>query len=290
MPYTVFYDKVLTINNYFTEHHFKNVWSFKHKLYSCKEGDSVSPSGYRATVMTAARIAQTSIITTPATKKNSRPLQYFTGTTSLPLNTTQPPPPTPTMSLKRPQTAVVSRSHHKYPVALTTTWAPYFSLKPQKTPASTTDPRAREDKLSPGKSLQSTGEGNQVEKRPRGRGRGSKSGRAGKRLPAGSVRLVSADGLLDRGRVEIFIRGEWGTVCDDLFTSEAGLVVCRQLGFTTALAVMKRAELGAADSRVRILLDDVECEGGERSLLDCKRSKVGKHNCSHEEDVGVICS
>uniref|UniRef100_A0A3P8WT43 HHIP-like protein 1 n=1 Tax=Cynoglossus semilaevis TaxID=244447 RepID=A0A3P8WT43_CYNSE len=117
---------------------------------------------------------------------------------------------------------------------------------------------------------------------------GGKS-RAGKRPRAGSVRLVSADGLSDRGRVEIFIRGEWGTVCDDLFTSKSGTVVCRQLGFTKVLAVMKRAALGEANGSVRILLDDVECEGGERSLLLCRRSKVGKHNCSHGEDVGVIC-
>uniref|UniRef100_A0A3B3YQY6 SRCR domain-containing protein n=1 Tax=Poecilia mexicana TaxID=48701 RepID=A0A3B3YQY6_9TELE len=136
---------------------------------------------------------------------------------------------------------------------------------------------------------QSAGETNQVNKRPKGRGRGNKRGKGGRRLPSGSVRLVSADGMPDRGRVEIFIRGEWGTVCDDLFTRKAGTVVCRQLGFTTALTVMKRAALGEASSRVRILLDDVECEGEERSLLECKRSKVGKHNCSHEEDVGVIC-
>lgn len=141
----------------------------------------------------------------------------------------------------------------------------------------------------PGRKLESAGEGNQVHKTPRGRGRGSKRGRGGKRPPAGSVRLVSDDDLPDRGRVEIFIRGEWGTVCDDLFTRKAGSVVCQQLGFTTVLAVMKRARLGAADDTVKILLDDVECEGGERSLLECKRSKVGKHNCSHEEDVGVIC-
>uniref|UniRef100_A0A8D3B917 SRCR domain-containing protein n=1 Tax=Scophthalmus maximus TaxID=52904 RepID=A0A8D3B917_SCOMX len=114
-------------------------------------------------------------------------------------------------------------------------------------------------------------------------------GGGGRRLRVGSVRLVSTDGLSARGRVEIFIRGEWGTVCDDLFTTKAGTVVCRQLGFTTALAVMKRAALGEADRSVRILLDDVECEGGERSLLECKRSRVGKHNCSHREDVGVIC-
>uniref|UniRef100_A0A3Q2Z491 Si:ch211-136a13.1 n=1 Tax=Hippocampus comes TaxID=109280 RepID=A0A3Q2Z491_HIPCM len=122
-----------------------------------------------------------------------------------------------------------------------------------------------------------------------GRGYSYKRVRGGGRMRVGSVRLVSTDGLSDRGRVEIFIRGEWGTVCDDLFTTKAGTVVCRQLGFRTALAILKRAVLGQADRSVRIYLDDVECEGDERSLLECKRSRVGKHNCSHAEDVGVIC-
>uniref|UniRef100_A0A8C5CU06 SRCR domain-containing protein n=1 Tax=Gadus morhua TaxID=8049 RepID=A0A8C5CU06_GADMO len=114
-------------------------------------------------------------------------------------------------------------------------------------------------------------------------------GTGGRRLRAGSVRLVSADGLMDRGRVEVFIRGEWGSVCDDLFNSKAAAVVCRQMGFSAALAVKKRAALGGAGDAVRILLDDVECRGNEGSLLECKRSKVGKHNCSHQEDVGVVC-
>ena len=137
-----------------------------------------------------------------------------------------------------------------------------------------------------GEKLEAGGEGNQLFKRPRGRGKGIKRGRS---LRAGSVRLVNTDGLPNRGRVEIFVRGQWGTVCDDLFTSKAGTVVCRQLGFKTALAVLKRAAFGEADGSVQILLDDVECQGQERSLLDCKRSRVGKHNCSHAEDVGVIC-
>uniref|UniRef100_A0A667ZX62 Si:ch211-136a13.1 n=1 Tax=Myripristis murdjan TaxID=586833 RepID=A0A667ZX62_9TELE len=155
----------------------------------------------------------------------------------------------------------------------------------------TTLSKAQEEKLRLGQKLDNVGQGNQVHKRPVGRGKGHayKRGRDGRRLRPGSVRLVSADGLSDRGRVEIFIRGEWGTVCDDLFTTKSALVVCRQLGFTSALAVMKKAVLGEADKSVRILLDDVECEGGERSLLECKRSRVGKHNCSHQEDVGVIC-
>ncbi|XP_035536043.1 HHIP-like protein 1 isoform X4 [Morone saxatilis] len=179
--------------------------------------------------------------------------------------------------------------------AFTTPRLPYWNqkptasdYKPQRPPINTTLLKSQEEKLWLGEKQEIAGEGNQVFKRPRGRGRG-RGYKRGRGLRVGSVRLVSADGLSDRGRVEIFIRGEWGTVCDDLFSNKAGTVVCRQLGFTTALAVMKRAALGEADRSVRILLDDVECEGGERSLLECKRSRVGKHNCSHGEDVGVIC-
>ncbi|KAK9520778.1 hypothetical protein VZT92_020641 [Zoarces viviparus] len=200
---------------------------------------------------------------------------------------------------KKPTTTPTARTSARYserPEALTTPQAPYWSQKPttsghkpQRPPINTTLPKSQEIRLWHGEKLESAGEGNQVYKRPQGRGRGHKRGRGGRRLRVGSVRLVSVDGLSERGRVEIFIRGEWGTVCDDLFNSKAGTVVCRQLGFTTALAVMKRAALGEADRSVRILLDDVECEGGERSLLECKRSRVGKHNCSHGEDVGVIC-
>ncbi|XP_056297764.1 HHIP-like protein 1 isoform X1 [Pseudoliparis swirei] len=234
---------------------------------------------------------QVTMATTPATTSPTghwRPLQYPHFTTSQPL----------TSSLKLPQTALTSSSRYsERPEALTTPRAPYWSQKPttssgskpRRPPIDPTAPKTREDQRWLGEKLASGGEGNQDYKRPRERGRGHKRGRGGRRPPAGSVRLVSVDGLSDRGRVEVFIHGEWGTVCDDLFTSRAGTVVCRQVGFTTALAVMKRAAMGEADAGVKILLDDVECEGGERSLLDCKRSRVGKHNCSHGEDVGVIC-
>lgn len=260
-------------------------------IYSNKEGDSVSPSGYRTTVMTAAfsRITQTPIITTPLTRTHGRPVKYPPFTTSQPLSSTQPSPSPSKLS----QMAQPSARYPLRPGEGTTPRPPYWSqistasgYKPQRPPINTTLPKSQEDKLWLGEKLEIAGEGNQVYKRPRGRGKGHKRGR---RLRVGSVRLVSTDGLSDRGRVEIFIRGQWGTVCDDLFTTKAGTVVCRQLGFTTALAIMKRAALGEADSSVSILLDDVECEGEERSLLECKRSRVGKHNCSHREDVGVIC-
>lgn len=106
----------------------------------------------------------------------------------------------------------------------------------------------------------------------------------------GSVRLMRQGRLgRGRGRVEVFIDGEWGTVCDDGWSLPAAAVVCRQLGFPFVLRATKKAEFGAGTS-LRILLDDVQCSGQERTLLECSHAGVGTHNCSHEEDAGVVCS
>ncbi|XP_075470506.1 HHIP-like protein 1 isoform X2 [Ascaphus truei] len=105
----------------------------------------------------------------------------------------------------------------------------------------------------------------------------------------GAVRLINSQSRSDRGRVEIFINGEWGTVCDDLWNTKAATVVCRQLGFPHVIKASKQAEFGEGRT-LRILLDDVNCTGNEKSLLECKHTDIGKHNCTHQEDAGVICS
>ncbi|XP_054650197.1 HHIP-like protein 1 isoform X2 [Dunckerocampus dactyliophorus] len=246
-------------------------------------------AGYRSAVHTAAF----SGIQTPTTTSTRKHVRLHPTTISRPLPFPQPPPP---LSTKKTYTSLTTAHFPEHQRRFTTPRPPYWptTFKPQRPPINATQTKTQQEKLIFGDKTRNTeeGDGNQVNKRPTvgGRGYGFKRVRTGgRRLRVGSVRLVSTDGLSDRGRVEIFIRGEWGTVCDDLFTTKAGTVVCRQLGFRTALAVMKRAGLGQADRSVRIFLDDVECEGGERSLLECKRSRVGKHNCSHSEDVGVIC-
>ncbi|NP_999762.1 scavenger receptor cysteine-rich protein type 12 precursor [Strongylocentrotus purpuratus] len=106
-----------------------------------------------------------------------------------------------------------------------------------------------------------------------------------RRTTPGAVRLVGGSNSLE-GRVEVFLNGQWGTVCDDLWgLSDAG-VVCRQLGFDRALAVRSSAFFGQGSGP--ILMDNVACSGDERSLSSC--AYVSSHNCAHSEDAGVVCA
>ena len=46
------------------------------------------------------------------------------------------------------------------------------------------------------------------------------------------LRLVNGTSS-HNGRVEVLIQGQWGTVCDDLYTDMSAKVVCRMLGLPT---------------------------------------------------------
>ena len=48
------------------------------------------------------------------------------------------------------------------------------------------------------------------------------------------VRLTGGD-TVNRGLVEIYCNGQWGTVCDDSFGSTDANTVCRQLGYFGAI-------------------------------------------------------
>ncbi|KAL0148713.1 hypothetical protein M9458_056040, partial [Cirrhinus mrigala] len=102
-----------------------------------------------------------------------------------------------------------------------------------------------------------------------------------------NVRLVGGNNSC-AGRLEVYYKGEWGTVCDDYWGLTAASVVCRELGCGNTIDEIRLASFGPGSGR--IWMDYVDCSGSESTVLDCRGLNVNDPDCTHKEDAGVICS
>ncbi|NXO00805.1 C163A protein, partial [Rhinopomastus cyanomelas] len=112
----------------------------------------------------------------------------------------------------------------------------------------------------------------------------------GRALPAPDRERIRAVGGESgcSGRVEVWLRGSWGTVCDDSWDLRDAEVACRQLGCGPARSAPGEAALGAGTGPV--WLERVECRGTEAALQDCWARPGHTGACRHKEDAAVNCS
>uniref|UniRef100_A0A8C0HCB1 SRCR domain-containing protein n=1 Tax=Chelonoidis abingdonii TaxID=106734 RepID=A0A8C0HCB1_CHEAB len=90
------------------------------------------------------------------------------------------------------------------------------------------------------------------------------------------------------GRVEVWYRDSWGTICDDSWDMADAKVVCKQLGCGSAVPVPGEAAFGEGTGPIWV--ETLNCRGTESSLWDCPAKPWDESNCDHKEDVGVNCS
>ncbi|XP_076454752.1 uncharacterized protein LOC143289600 isoform X2 [Babylonia areolata] len=101
------------------------------------------------------------------------------------------------------------------------------------------------------------------------------------------VRLVNGT-RPSEGRLEVSIGGVWGTVCNNGFDVTDASVVCSMLNFTGGSHTV--AEGGQFEPGTGpIWMDNVDCTGSEGSLFLCPHRGPGHHDCSHAQDVGLVC-
>ena len=88
------------------------------------------------------------------------------------------------------------------------------------------------------------------------------------------IKLEKGEGdSTGQGRVLVGLNGAWGAICPNGWNLNDAHVVCRQLGFNSAVSATTSAKYGTWTGR--IWLRSLGCTGSEDSLLNCTHDGWG---------------
>ena len=101
-----------------------------------------------------------------------------------------------------------------------------------------------------------------------------------------AVRLAGVKNIDYAGGVEVFYEGRWGKICRNEWGIDDVKVVCKQLGFKSALAEFIGVD--TKDENVSIAMSNVACTGQESVLGSCKRLDR-EHKCADNIGAHALC-
>ena len=88
--------------------------------------------------------------------------------------------------------------------------------------------------------------------------------------------------------------GQWGSLCDDAFDLNDAKVICRMLGFPSAIAALGSSTAdslyGTTPSGNNFILEKLDCTGNEKSVFDCVHNGEWKTSCAAHKIAGVQCA
>ncbi len=102
----------------------------------------------------------------------------------------------------------------------------------------------------------------------------------------GEARLQNGNRLGVRAIVEVYWDGTWRYVCDDNWDNVDASVACRQIFGPGVTGVAACCGQGPA---AVFVFDDVQCNGAESSLAECRYTGPFNDNCGSNETARMTC-
>ncbi|XP_075889636.1 neurotrypsin isoform X1 [Nelusetta ayraudi] len=103
----------------------------------------------------------------------------------------------------------------------------------------------------------------------------------------GAARLVGSSST-GSGRVEVYLNGQWGAVCDSHWTDRDASVICKQLGLSEIGTALRHSQFGSGSGIFHY--ERLGCRGDEDSLRECRSRTFVTGDCSHGNEAAVVCA
>uniref|UniRef100_A0A3P8X8J1 Neurotrypsin n=1 Tax=Esox lucius TaxID=8010 RepID=A0A3P8X8J1_ESOLU len=103
----------------------------------------------------------------------------------------------------------------------------------------------------------------------------------------GAARLVGETSS-GSGRVEVYLNGQWGAVCNSHWTDRDASVICRQLGLGEIGTALQHSRFGSGSGLFHY--ERLGCRGDESSVSQCRSRTFVTGDCSHGNEAGVVCA